>query len=78
MIASQETSRVERSPRSTPRISSTIAAAARIISGNAGEKSGIGKGGILGQARAAQPGGVSGGVDLLDQVIDRSLDRRQE
>src|SRR5438128_10206507 len=80
-IASQETSRQEPSPRTAPRISSAIAAAARSISGNAGERTGKPSSGMelrLVEASAAQTRSLSGGVHLLDEMIDRDLDRPQE
>src|SRR5215813_5650130 len=45
-MASQETIRVDRSPRMAPNISNVIAPTARIISGNAGAMSGNGDSGI--------------------------------
>src|SRR6266446_6442270 len=79
--ASQETSRQEPSPRTAPRISNAIAAVARSISGNAGERTGRPSSGMrlgLIEARAAQTRGFGRGVYLLHQVIDRDLDRPQE
>ena len=78
--ASQETSRVEPSPRQAPRISSAIAATASSISGRAGDKSENARCGMtgLGQARAAQACRVGSGGRLCDDMVDRSLDRAQE
>src|SRR5580704_18580699 len=80
-MASQETVRVDFSPLIAPKISSAIAPAARMISDSAGAMSGTGSTGIrpgLRQAGAAHARRLVGGRHLLDQVVDRFLDRAQE
>ena len=80
-MESHETILVDRSPLIAPNISSAIAPTAKIISGMAGAMSGngnIGTGPGLLKAGAAHACRLGGSCHLLDQVVDRSLDRTQK